>query len=87
MYDIKETTTNKEIIEQFPVKENSNVFIDAMVLLGTPDVNQTKKSIHLVGYNIEEKSYWVVIDLFDLLTEHITLVYKLRWDIEYFFRM
>jgi hypothetical protein len=81
---IKEAT-HKEIIEQFPVKENSHVFFDAMVLLGTPDVNQTKKPIHLVGYNIEGKSYWVATNRFDLLAEQVALVYKLRWDIESFF--
>jgi len=81
---IKEAT-HKEIIEQFPVKENSHVFFDAMVLLGTPNVNQTKKPIHLVGYNIEGKSYWVATDRFDLLAEQVALVYKLRWDIESFF--
>ena len=81
---IKEAT-HKEIIEQFPVKENSHVFFDAMVLLGTPDVNQTKKPIHLVGYSIEGKSYWVATDRFDLLAEQVALVYKLRWDIESFF--
>ena len=81
---IKEAT-HREIIEQFPVKENSHVFFDAMVLLGTPDVNQTKKPIHLVGYNIEGKSYWVATDRFDLSAEQVALVYKLRWDIESFF--
>ena len=81
---IKEAT-HREIIEQFPVKENSHVFFDAMVLLGTPDVNQTKKPVHLVGYNIEGKSYWVATNRFDLLAEQVALVYKLRWDIESFF--
>ena len=81
---IKEAT-HKEIIEQFPVKKDSHVFFDAMVLLGTPGVNQTKKPIHLVGYNIEGKSYWVATDRFDLLAEQVALVYKLRWDIESFF--
>jgi len=81
---IKETT-HKEILEEFPVHENSHVFFDAMVLLGTPDVNQTKKPIHLVGYNIEGKSYWVATDRFDLLAEQVALIYKLRWDIESFF--
>lgn len=56
-----------------------------MVLLGTPEVNQTQKPIHLVGYNIDGKSYWVATDRFDLLAEQIALVYKLRWDIENFF--
>ncbi len=77
--------THKEILQEFPVKENSHVFFDAMVLLGTPNVNQTKKPIHLVGYIIEGKSYWVATDRFDLLAEQVALVYKLRWDIESFF--
>jgi len=81
---IKEAT-HKEIIQQFPVKEDSHVFFDAMVLLGIPNVNQTKKPVHLVGYNIEGKSYWVATDRFDLLAEQVALVYKLRWDIESFF--
>jgi hypothetical protein len=81
---IKEAT-HKEIIQQFPVKEDSHVFFDAMVLLGIPNVNQTQKPVHLVGYNIEGKSYWVATDRFDLLAEQVALVYKLRWDIESFF--
>lgn len=56
-----------------------------MVLLGTLDVNQTKKPIHLVGYSIEGVSYWVSTDRFDLSAEQVALVYKLRWDIESFF--
>jgi len=74
---IKEAT-HKEILQEFPVKKNSIIFFDAMVLLGTPNVNQTQKPIHLVGYNIESKSYWVATDRFDLLAEQVALVYKLR---------
>ena len=81
---IKEAT-HKEIIEEFPVKEKSNVFFDAMVLLGIPNVNQTQEPVHLVGYNIEGKSYWVATDRFDILAEQVALVYRLRWDIESFF--
>jgi hypothetical protein len=81
---IKEST-HKEIIEQFPVKEKSHVFFDAMVLLGIPGVNQTQEPVHLVGYNVDGKSYWVATDRFDLLAEQVALAYKLRWDIESFF--
>jgi IS4 transposase len=56
-----------------------------MALLGTPDVNQTKKPIHLVGFNVEGISHWVATDCFDLAAEQVALVYKLRWDIESFF--
>lgn len=77
--------THKEILEEFPVQDKSHIFFDAMFFLGTPEVNQTKKPIHLVGYIIEGKSYWVATDRFDLLVEQVALVYKLRWDIDSFF--
>jgi hypothetical protein len=81
---IKEAT-RKDILEEFPVQEDSHVFFDAKVLLGTPNVNQTEKPVRLVGYIIEGKSYWVATDRFDLSAEQVALVYKLRWDIESFF--
>jgi hypothetical protein len=81
---IKEAT-HHEILEEFPVPEGSHVFFDAKVLLGTPNVNQTKEPVRLVGYIIEGKSYWVATDRFDLTAEQVALVYKLRWDIESFF--
>lgn len=67
------------------MQEDSHVFSDARVLLGTPNVNQTEKPVRLVGYIIEGKSYWVATDRFDLSAEQVALVYKLRWDIESFF--
>ncbi|MCP4342867.1 MAG: IS4 family transposase [Desulfobulbaceae bacterium] len=81
---IKEAT-HYNILEKFPVQENSHVFFDAKVLLGTHNVNQTERPVRLVGYNIEGKSYWVATDRFDLSAEQVALVYKLRWDIESFF--
>jgi len=51
---IKEST-HKSIIEEFPVKEDSHVFLDAKVLLGTPNINQTKETVRLVGYTIESQ--------------------------------
>ncbi len=81
---IKEAT-HKDILEKFPVQEDSHIFFDAKVLLGTPNVNQTDEPVRLVGYIIEGKSYWVATDRFDLSAEQVALVYKLRWDIESFF--
>jgi len=81
---IKEST-HKSIIEEFPVEEASHIFFDAKVLLGTPNINQTKKPVRLVGYIIEGKQYWVATDRFDLSAEQVALVYKLRWDVETFF--
>ncbi len=81
---IKEST-HKNILEEYPVQEDSHIFFDAKVLLGTPGINQTKEPVRLVGYIIEGKQYWVATDRYDLSAEQVALVYKLRWDIESFF--
>lgn len=81
---IKEST-HKDLLEEFPVQEDSHVFFDAKVLLGTPYVNQTKESVRLVGYVVNDKQYWVATDRYDLTAEQVALVYKLRWDVESFF--
>jgi hypothetical protein len=41
--------TQKEMLEEFPLPENSYIFFDAKVLLGTPGVNQTQQAVRLVG--------------------------------------
>jgi len=81
---IKEST-NKDILEEFPLQEDSHIFFDAKVLLGTPNVNQTNKPVRLVGYVIDDKQYWVATDRYDLTAEQVAMVYKLRWDVESFF--
>ena len=81
---IKEST-KQNILEEFTVLEDSHVFFDAKVLLGTPNVNQTQTPLRLVGYIIDGKSYWVATDRFDISAEQVALIYKLRWDIESFF--
>jgi hypothetical protein len=78
-------STKKTCIEAKLLNPRSNVFYDAIVLLGTPGVNQTKKPLRLVGYIVDDVKYWVATDRFDLSAEHIVLIYKLRWDIEKFF--
>lgn len=77
--------TYKEIIEEFSVSNDSNVFFDAKVLLGSSGVKQTVEPLRLVGYTVEGKNYWIATDRFDLSAEQIALIYKLRWDIEKFF--
>ncbi len=77
--------TNKVCIKTNKVEADSIVFYDAIVLLGTPGVNQTQKEVRLVGYTVDRTKYWVATDRHDLRAEQIALVCKLRWDIEKFF--
>jgi len=77
--------TKKKCIERKEINPDSNIFYDAIVLLGTPGINQTKKPIRLVGYIVDGTKYWVATDRFDLTAEQIAFIYKLRWDVEKFF--
>jgi len=77
--------TKKTCIEAKEINPDSNVFYDAIVLLGTPGVNQTKKPVRVVGYIVDGINYWVATSRYDLSAEHIAFIYKLRWDIEKFF--
>ena len=54
-------------------------------MLGTPGVNQTQKTLRLIGYTVDSVKYWVATDRYDLSAEQIALIYKLRWDMEKFF--
>jgi hypothetical protein len=78
-------STNKTVIQTSPVSPGSIIFYDATVLLGTPNVNQTKKPVRLVGYRVDGKKYWVATDRYDITAEEVACIYKLRWDIEIFF--
>ena len=78
-------STQKTILSQNPVSKDSIVFYDAIVLLGTPGVNQSKTPLRLVGYEIDKVEYWIATNRFDLSAEQIAQAYKLRWDIENFF--
>lgn len=76
--------TNKTCLENNPIKPDSIVFYDAIVLLGTHGINQTQKKIRVVGYKVDGVNYWVATNRFDLTGEQVALVYKLRWQIENF---
>ena len=78
-------STRKTIIKANHVKPDSIVFYDAVVLLGTAGVNQTEKSLRLVGYEVDNVKYWIATNRHDLTAEQIATAYKLRWDIENFF--
>ncbi len=81
---IKESTTKTEIRKN-DVQPGGIVFYDAVVLLGTPYINQTEKEVRLVGYRVANVDYWIATDRHDLSAEQIAFAYKLRWNIEIFF--
>lgn len=78
-------STHKKILSRNPVAADSIVFFDAMVLLGTPGVNQSQTPLRLVGYEIDKVKYWIATNRLDLTGEQIAQAYKLRWNIENFF--
>jgi len=78
-------STKKTIIKKNSIAPDSIVFYDAIVLLGTANVNQTQQPVRLVGYEVEHVKYWIVTNRYDLSEEQIAAAYKLRWDIENFF--
>ncbi len=77
--------TIKTCLETYAIPEGSPVFYDALVRLGAPRANQTQRPVRVVGYRANGKAYWVATSRFDLLAADITLIYKLRWEIEKFF--
>ncbi len=81
---IKASTKRRELRKN-DVQPDGIVFSDAVVLLGTPYVNQTEKEVRLAGYRAAIVDYWIATDRHDLSAEHIAFAYKLRWNIEIFF--
>ena len=78
-------STKRHEIRKNDVQSGGIVFYDAVVLLGTPYVNQTEKEVRLVGYRVANVDYWIATDRHDLSAEQIAFAYKLRWNIEIFF--
>jgi len=74
--------TTKTCLGEKALTPGGIVFYDAMVLLGTLGVNQTKKELRVVGYRVVQVDYWVATNRYDLTGEEIATVYKLRWNIE-----
>jgi hypothetical protein len=77
--------TTKTCLKENPIQPDGMVFYDAIVLLGTPGINQTKKELRVVGYQVDGIRYWVTTNRFDLTGEQLAMVYRLRWQIEKFF--
>ena len=81
---IKENTTVK-ILKQNDIPDDSIVFYDAIVILGSDNAVQTQKEVRLIAYTIEDTDYWIATNRFDLTADQIAEAYKLRWKIESFF--
>mgnify|MGYP002813827481 CR=1 FL=1 len=77
----------REEIRKNNIQPGGIVFYDAVVLLGTPYVNQTEKEVRLVGYRVENVDYWIATDRHDLSAEQIAFAYKLRWEHRDFLRL
>lgn len=80
------TKTTRTIISKNSVKPGTHIFYDSVVRLGTPGVNQSKTPVRVVGYKIAGSTFYVATDRHDLTAEQVAKVYKLRWDIESFFK-
>ena len=81
---IKENS-RKTCLHENDFDPDGPVFYDAVVLLGTKSINQTKQPVRVIGYRVDGKRYWLATDRFDLTAEDIMGIYKLRWNIETFF--
>ena len=77
--------TKKTIVKKNSTVPDSIIFFDAIVILGTTEINQTQEPLRLVGYEVDRVKYWVATNRYDLAAEQIAAAYKLRWDIENFF--
>jgi hypothetical protein len=78
-------STHKTSIEAKEINAESYGFYDSVVLLGTSGVDQTKKSLELVGYSADATKYRVATTRYDLTAEQTALIQKFRWKIAKFF--
>ena len=78
--------TTRTIITENPVDINSHIFYDAVVLLGTRGANQSETPLRVIGYTIAGSDFYIATDRHDLSAEQIAKIYKLRWEIESFFK-
>ena len=78
------SNTEWKVLEKLPFEEGGKVFFFAKVQLGG-EKNRMKNPVHLVGYSVKRKIYWVATSRTDLTAEQIAFIYFLRWEIEKFF--
>jgi len=82
---IKRNTT-LTVINENTVDPDSYIFCDSVVLPGTPGISRSEIPLRVIAYRIGSQSYFIATDRHDLTAEQIAGIYKLRWNIETFFR-
>lgn len=78
-------STKKTILRTNEFRPEIIVFYDAIVLLGTPGLNQTEKEVRVIGYHVDDVVYYIAADRYDLTAEQIAFAYRLWLNIEIFF--
>jgi hypothetical protein len=66
--------TKKVCLKADEAKPGCPVFYDAVVLFGTPYVNQTEKDVRLVSFTADGREFWVATDRRDLSAEQIAYI-------------
>ncbi|MFE4345199.1 IS4-like element IS4Bsu1 family transposase, partial [Bacillus safensis] len=74
------------VIEPFKLPEDSLVFSDEMVLIGTPQ-NRAENAFRLIKVlDSKGNELHLITNRFDLSADEIAELYKSRWAIELFFK-
>jgi len=78
--------TKLTVTNENPVISAGYIFRDTVAFLGTPGVDQSEKTVRIIGYRIGNTTYLIATNRYDLTAGQIALICKLRWDIEKFFK-
>lgn len=78
-------SSKKKILVMNPLPARSNVFYDALVLLGSEGINQSRREVRVIGYQEGGQRFWIATDRLSLAAEEIVLVYSLRRAVKSFF--
>jgi len=82
---IKENAVIREV-ESFTLSENSNVLSNQIIYLGTPQRRTENVFRHIKVVDTKGNILRIITNRFDLSSEKVSDIYKLRWDIELFFK-